>query len=111
MTGVTTAAPFRTVDEIGAASGGYALEVEDGAIYIPIIAMFPAGQGKGSAFLDRLPKDRTIKVPGVISERLCGMLERRGFVAEVEWSPDLDCNVEVYVRLANSVPRDRGASR
>lgn len=37
------------------------------------------GSGAVGAYLDRLPRDRTVIVPFVVSERLVGMLERRGF--------------------------------
>ena len=37
------------------------------------------GSGAVGAYLDRLPKDRTVIVPFVVSDRLRAMLERRGF--------------------------------
>lgn len=86
------------VDRIGRESGGYAIEDKDGSIYIPVLWMRKPGTGEGSAFLDSLPRDRTIKVPGVMSARLRGMLERRGFRPESEWAPEFGEYVEVYVR-------------
>ncbi len=91
--------PLATVEEIGAAAGGYAIEV-DNAIYIPVIWMATQGQGEGGRFLDALPIDRTIKVPAVLSTVLAGMLERRGFTVEHEWAEHFQEWVEVYVRRA-----------
>jgi hypothetical protein len=88
---------LRTVEEIGAASGGYAIE-HDGAIYIPVVYMTNPGRGAGGRFLDALPRDRTIKFPCVMNPVLVGMLERRGFVRAVEWSPEHREYVEVHVR-------------
>lgn len=88
-----------TVEEISAASGGYAVE-SDGAIYIPVVMMQRRGRGDGGRFLDSLPRDRTVKFPCVISRVLVGMLERRGFVLTYEWSTEFREYVDVYVREA-----------
>jgi hypothetical protein len=90
---------LRTLDEISEASGGYALEV-NGEIYIPAIMMRNPGRGDGGRFLDALPRDRTIKVPNIISHVLVGMLERRGFHLIYEWAPEYQEWVDVYVREA-----------
>ena len=94
-------APMGSVDEIGKASGGYAIEDKDGSIYIPVVLMEPPGQGDGGRFLDSLPRDRTIKFPNVVSAVLAGMLERRGFTVVQEWADEYDDYVDVYVRKSN----------
>jgi hypothetical protein len=92
---------LRTVEEIGKASGGYAVE-SDGAIYVPVVMMPRQREGDGGRFLDALPRDRTIKFPCVISHVLEGMLQRRGFSLTYEWSPEFGEMVPVYVREAVS---------
>jgi hypothetical protein len=89
---------LRTVEEISRASGGYACEDETGAVYIPLVWMREPGRGNGGRFLDALPRDRTIKFPTVMSARLREMLERRGYEPVIEWSPEIEEYVEVYVR-------------
>lgn len=78
---------------------GYVVE-DGGAFYIPVIIARNPGRGDCGRWLDSLPRDRTIKVPGVMSRRLAGMLERRGFVVEREWADEFQEMVEVYVRRA-----------
>jgi hypothetical protein len=90
---------FSTVEEISEASGGYAVESPEHEIYIPVVRMGEPGQGHRGAFLDALPRDRTIKFPNVMNVVLAGMLLRRGFHAETEWAPaPYEEYVEVYVR-------------
>lgn len=78
---------------------GYSVE-EDGALYIPVIMAEKEGSGDVGRFLDGLPRDKTIKVPGVASERLRGMLERRDFRSTSEWAEEFGERVEVFVRDA-----------
>lgn len=80
---------------------GYVVEV-GGEFYIPVIMAKRPGRGDCSRWLDSLPTDRTIKVPGVMSARLRGMLERRGFVVEHEWAEMFQEMVAVHVRRARS---------
>ncbi len=47
----------------------------------------PGAVGK---WLDGLPRDRDVVVPAITSDRLAGMLERRGFEPETWWDPDLN---------------------
>jgi hypothetical protein len=54
-------------------------------VYIPFIAAEREGAGDVGRYLDALPTDRRIVFPTVISARLRGMLERRGFRPNVEW--------------------------
>lgn len=51
-----------------------------------IRAAEPRIPGAVGAWLDTLPTDRPVAVPFVVSDRLAGMLARRGFV---EWVDDL----------------------
>ena len=57
-------------------------------IYIPVIMALVPGSGDVGRYLDALPRDRRIVFPTVISNRLIGMLERRGFHVEPEWAPE-----------------------
>lgn len=66
--------------------------------YFPIIYAAQAGSGAVSRFLDALPKDRVMKFPCVVSSRLQGMLQRRGFRRTLEWSPEAEEYVDVWVR-------------
>jgi hypothetical protein len=72
----------------------------DGAIYIPVIWSTDEGQGNVSRYLDGLPRDRTVRVPCVVSSRLAGMLQRRGFVEVREWSEEMDEHVDIWERRA-----------
>lgn len=90
---------------------GYVVEVK-GEFYIPVIIATNPGRGDCSRWLDLLPRDRTIKVPGVMNRRLAGMLSRRGFRVEREWAEEFGEMVEVYVRRPegdrlSGVPDDR----
>lgn len=87
-----------TLSPVEVASPSYAMEDEDGVIYIPVLQVKNPGHGEGGRFLDTLPKDRTIKVPGVINRLLAEMLTRRGYVRTREWSERAEDWVEVYVR-------------
>lgn len=78
---------------------GYTVE-EDDELYIPVIMAVEEGSGDVGRYLDALPKDRTVKVPEVASERLRGMLERRGFNPTPEFAEEFGETVEVFVRWA-----------
>lgn len=80
---------------------GYVMEVK-GEFYIPVIIAKNPGRGDCGRWLDSLPREVTIKVPGVMNRKLAGMLERRGFVVEVEWADEFQERVEVYVRRAEA---------
>ena len=74
---------------------GYAMEHE-GAIYIPVMRATDPGSGQVGAFLDRLPPNA--RVPNVLSNRLRGMLTRRGWrpSAEIDETGE-SVSVEVFV--------------
>lgn len=67
-------------------------------IYIPMIIADREGSGDVGRYLDSLPKDRRLVFPTVISARLRGMLERRGFRETTEWSPEFQEHVEIHER-------------
>jgi hypothetical protein len=90
-------APLTHLDELAPGVLGYAIE-KDGAIYIPIVVAQQEGSGDVRRFLDNLPKDVTYKFPCVISQRLLGMLQRRGFERTLEHDPMTDSDVEVWVK-------------
>ena len=63
---------------------GYAIEAE-GEIWIPFLRSAREGSGAVGRFLDRLPAN--VAVPNVISSRLLGMLQRRGWKNRTEPTP------------------------
>lgn len=77
---------------------GYVIE-SGGEFYIPVIIARERGKGHVSRWLDSLPRDVTLKVPGVVSAQLAGMLERRDFRVIAEWSPQHEAWVDVHVRM------------
>lgn len=50
-----------------------------------VLADEPRIPGAVGAWLDSLPTDRQVLVPAVVSDRLAGMLERRGFTKLRIW--------------------------
>lgn len=72
---------------------GYAVE-EKGLIYIPIINAINEGSGEVGAFIDSLsPRCR---IPAVISTRLMGMLERRGWESYEQWDDLFEEYIQVW---------------
>lgn len=55
---------------------------DDGWLNITFVVAESEGSGDVGRWLDTLPRDRPVKVVNVISERLAGMLRRRGFVEQ-----------------------------
>ncbi len=97
---IRKAAGYMGLDEL--ADGVFGYTVEDGdSVYIPILWSENPEQGNVSRYLDSLPTDRRVVFPSVISGRLRGALERRGFVVETEWSDEIGEEVEVYARAAS----------
>lgn len=78
---------------------GYSLDTPTG-IYIGVISADTPGSGDVGRYLDSLPHDRRVVVPNVLSDRLAGMLERRGFVRGSEWSPEFQEHVDIWERPA-----------
>lgn len=78
---------------------GYGVDTERG-LYIPVVTAEKEGNGDVGRFLDSLPTDRRVVFPTVISSRLAGMLERRGFVSNTERAgPPYDEDVDIWERL------------
>lgn len=81
---------------------GYTVDMGEQGLYIPLIDAEAPGSGDVGRYLDSLPKDRRVVVPNVISARLAGMLDRRGFVVVQEWAEQFGEYVECYVRESAS---------
>ncbi len=60
---------------------GYAIE-HDEKIYIPVIISVEPRRGNVGRFLDRLSK--RVRIPTIINPELITMLQRRGWVADIE---------------------------
>jgi hypothetical protein len=90
------------LDELAPGLRGYTVDHE-GALYVPFVVADDPGHGALSRYLDSLPTDRAVKFPTVISSKLAGALQRRGYVVEWEWSELHQEWVEVYVRHPESV--------
>lgn len=88
--------PLDGGDELAPGVFGYAIEV-DGAIYIPLVESVEKGEGNVGRFLDGLDKSKVWKFPNVISSKLAGMLQRRGFKPVREWAEDMGEHVIVWV--------------
>jgi hypothetical protein len=58
-----------------------------GALYVPLVIAVREGHGDVGRYLDTMPTDRTVTFPNVMSPRLRGMLERRGYTHTSEASP------------------------
>lgn len=84
-------------EELAPGVWGHRFDTPEG-IYIPVINASRPGSGEVGRYLDSLPRDRRVVFPVVISERLRGMLEQRGFVASREWSEEFGEDVEIMVR-------------
>lgn len=95
--------PMADLSPVPVEAASYAMEADDGAIYIPVIGVKNPGHGEGGRFLDSLPTDKTIKVPSVLNPILAGMLLRRGYVVTFEWFERADEEIEVYVREASKL--------
>ena len=70
--------------------GGYAIE-EGGIVYIPLVQASVEGDGRVGRWLDSLSKEHHIRFPTVMSKRIAGMLERRGFsLTQHDWGASYD---------------------
>lgn len=68
--------------EVEVAAGVVAVvtvDPHDGGLAIPWVRSTLPGAGHVGDWLDALPTDKPVRFIGVVSERLDGMLERRGF--------------------------------
>jgi len=66
-----------------------------GELYVPLVIAEREGSGDVGRYLDTLPLDRVVKFPSVLSERLAGMLLRRGFAPATEMTPRGPCDLLV----------------
>jgi hypothetical protein len=64
---------------------GYTVEKGDD-LYVPFVMAEKEGNGDVGRYLDGLPTDRRIVFPDVLSGRLLGMLVRRGYHLEIEYT-------------------------
>jgi hypothetical protein len=85
------------MDELAPGVLGYAMDVRERGLYVPIIHSTEEGKGNVGRFLDRLKERPLVKIPNVMSAVLRGMLDRRGFVVEREYAEDFGESVEVWV--------------
>lgn len=87
----------KTVD-LAAPLQGYICTEEISRVYLPAIASLEPDEGHVGRYLGVLQDsyDEVI-VPGVVSPKLAGMLDRRGYRRETQFSPAFDENVECYV--------------
>lgn len=89
--------PDEMLDDLAPGVRGYTME-SFGCTYIPVIAATNPDHGDVSRYLDSLPRDHVIKVPTVTSQKLDGMLRRRGFKRDSEWAEEFGCWAEIFVR-------------
>lgn len=80
---------------------GYTVE-QGGALYVPFIMAETEGSGDVGRYLDSLPTDRSVRFPNVTSDRLRGMLYRRGYAPVWEYAEEFGEYVEVVERLAEA---------
>lgn len=78
---------------------GYAIEGKDGPVYIPLVTAEKEGSGNVGRFLDSLDPAVVWKFPSVISPRLRGMLERRGYQRKTETAPGLGSEREIVFEV------------
>lgn len=74
---------------------GYTVWTPD-ALYIPVIQAVSEGNGDVGRFLDSLIG--TVRIPDVLSTRLLGMLERRGYLPTRERAEEFGEYVDVMER-------------
>ena len=77
---------------------GYVIHKTERVAYLPVVANPNEGNGAVGRLLDSLKADHDVVVVSTVtSERLQGMLERRGFCPEVHCSAYMDEPVECMV--------------
>ena len=77
---------------------GYTMDEGEKGLYVPWIAAENEGDGRVGKYLDSLPRDRRIVFPTILSQRLAGMLLRRGFTPSKEWAEEWAEWVEIMER-------------
>ncbi len=76
---------------------GYTVRT-NGTLYVPLVIADRPGNGDVGRFLDSLPLELPIVVPGVVSQRLASMLFRRGYRVGWEWFESAEEWVECFYR-------------
>lgn len=99
---------FDFVVEIASGVEGYTVDLGEKGLYIPLVQATDPGNGDVGRFIDGLPTDRRIVFPNVINGKLEGMLKRRGYVEEHEWSEDFGEMVPLLVKLPISASTQIG---
>lgn len=89
--------PDLLLDVLAPGVHGKRFETPNGT-YFPIVYAAQAGAGDVGRFLDGLPPDQVMKFPCVVSSRLQGMLQRRGFRRTLERHEEAGEYVDVWVR-------------
>ena len=102
--------PDEMLEDLAPGVRGYTVE-SFGVLYIPVIVATKPGNGDVSRYLDSLPRDRAIKFPTVVNNKLEWMLRRRGFEPGNEWAEEFGCWAEIYVRYPPVLFRPRLAGR
>lgn len=92
---------FDFVEEIGPDVMGYTVDLAERGLYVPLVEATNPGNGDVGRFIDSLPTDRRIVFPNVISAKLEGMLRRRGYHDDKEYSEDFAEWVHLLVRDAS----------
>jgi hypothetical protein len=92
--------PFGIQVRLAPGVTGYTVDMPDGTLNVPYVQAERPGSGDVGRYLDSLARDRRVCVPCVISARLQGMLERRGFLPEQEWAEEVGEWVDCMVRAA-----------
>lgn len=87
---------FGLIGHLAPGVNGYQV-VTPRANYIPMLMATEEGHGDVGRFLDGLDRTQTWKIPCIISGRLIGMLERRGWRPTREYTARHDEWVDVWV--------------
>ena len=91
------------LDQLAPGVSGYTSEVGE-ALLVPVIIADKEGNGDVGRYLDTLPRDRWVIFPTVLSARLAGMLERRGFYpGQVDTGEEM---IEAYLRPPRRPPEE-----
>lgn len=78
---------------------GFIRDMVEGPLIIPMVIAKHQGAGDVGRWLDGLAQDRTIIVPAVVSDRLAGMLLRRGFQERDCYAADENEMTDCLVRF------------
>ncbi len=77
---------------------GYMVDCGPREVYVPFVFSLEEGRGHVLQLIELL-KERyaVVKFPNVLNPKLVGMLLRRGFKVEMEYSQEFDEAVEVWI--------------